>query len=69
MPSDFANLWRHWSKRKLFMVILGISLFIASIISLIIHFVVVRPGEEEVRLAVIAPLSGPQQAKGEEIRR
>ncbi len=68
-PADLSKLWRHWSKRKLFLVILGIATCFASVISLVIHLVVVRPGEEEVRLAVIAPLSGPQQAKGEEIRR
>ena len=67
--ADPSKPWRHWSKRKLFLVILGIAGCVASLISLIIHFTVVRPGEEEVRLAVVAPLSGPEQGLGEEIRR
>ncbi|MEI6559421.1 MAG: ABC transporter substrate-binding protein [Rhodospirillaceae bacterium] len=66
---DSPQPWRHWSKRKLFLVILGIAACIASAISLIIHLAVVRPGEEEVRLAVVAPLSGPDKGLGEEIRR
>ena len=61
--------WRLWSKRKLFLVILGIAGCVASVISLIIHLAVVRPGEEEVRLGVVAPLSGPARGLGEEIRR
>ncbi len=68
-PSDDSQFWRQWSKRKLFLVILGAAACVASLISLIIHLAVVRPGEEEVRLAVVAPLSGPRQAQGEEIRR
>ncbi len=68
-PNESSPPWRHWSKRKLFLVILGIAVCVASAISLIIQLVVVRPGAEEVRLAVVAPLSGPAQALGEEIRR
>ena len=67
--ADSPKPWRSWSKRKLFLVILGIAACVASVISLVIHLAVVRPGEEEVRLAVVAPLSGPEQALGEEIRR
>ena len=70
LPPDISSRpWRHWSKRQLFLVILGIAGLVASIISTIIHFAVVRPNEAEVRLAVVAPLSGPAKAVGEEIRR
>ena len=60
---------RTWSKRTLFLAILAAALGFAGVISAIVHFTIIRPAEEELRVAVIAPLSGPAQAQGEQIRR
>jgi ABC-type branched-subunit amino acid transport system substrate-binding protein/small-conductance mechanosensitive channel len=57
------------SKQALFMIILAVSGGIAGGISLLVHFAVIRPAEHEVLVGLVAPLSGPQKALGEELRR
>ncbi|CAK0747989.1 branched-chain amino acid transport system substrate-binding protein [uncultured Gammaproteobacteria bacterium] len=58
-----------FSKRTLFLMILGAAAGIAGVISLIAYTVVDRTSDQDVKLAVIVPLSGPHQALGEAIRR
>ncbi|MEI6986814.1 MAG: ABC transporter substrate-binding protein, partial [Rhodospirillaceae bacterium] len=62
-------IWKRYRKRTLFMMILASAAGVAAVLSLIVHFAVVRPSVVEVKVAVVAPLSGPQKAMGEQIRR
>jgi branched-chain amino acid transport system substrate-binding protein len=66
---SFRARTRTWSKRKLFLFILTMAAGVAGGIALLVHLTVLRPAETEIRVAVVAPLSGPEQAQGEQIRR
>ncbi|MBI1205752.1 MAG: ABC transporter substrate-binding protein [Azospirillum sp.] len=56
------------SKRSLFLVILLGAAGLAGAISLVAYTVLEQASGQELRLAVVAPLSGPRQALGEAIR-
>src|SRR5690242_5650851 len=57
------------SKRMLFLVIMSVAASIAGVISLFAFALIDRSIEHEIRIAVVAPLSGPDQALGTAIHR
>ena len=66
-PSN--GLTGRWSKRTLFLFILAGAACVAGLISLIATWILVQPARQDIRVAVVAPLSGPEQRQGEAIRR